>query len=237
MDHRSPGEIPDQLDISWRRPVSDSNTTLFEEVDGGSTIDFYVIEWDTDPHFHFGSAMGKYEVRNIDQQGVPLPCTLANCTFPLGSEVQILQVYSGDGNTLVEGEYMLRHTLTHYSNTGNNKTNASQISACIPYDAPATGRNDGDSSTNLESAISGVVDSEVRVSREAITTPGIGFEYRITFIGAGVRGDIAPLEVITGEDIDMYNDSSITRACKAFKVQDGSANRSTVLAQVSMNLY
>jgi len=125
VDERiSPGEIPSQLDVAWREPVLDDNTTLFEASDGGSDILFYDVEWDTDPYFHFGEAAGSYAARAITQDGAPLPCNLANCTFALGAEVQVLQVYSGDGNYLSAGAYALAMSDEEETTT-----------ACINYDA------------------------------------------------------------------------------------------------------
>lgn len=36
----------------------------------------------------------------------------SNCTFAMGTEVQTLDVYSGDTNELAEGEYRLNYTNT-----------------------------------------------------------------------------------------------------------------------------
>ena len=206
VDERiSPGEIPDQLDVAWRHPVLDHNTTLFDEVDGGQAIEAYVLEWDTDPYFHFGKPAGSYAARAITQGGDPLPCSLANCSFSLGAEVQVLRVYSGDGNALVAGSYAL-------GSAGNSAEGPR--TACVDFDATFGA---------LEGELEGLLSAKVRVSREPITSPGPGFEYRITFLGAGVRGDVAPLEVLA---------KGPEGNCTAFRVQDGSSNRTTVLAQV-----
>jgi hypothetical protein len=121
----SPGEIPTQLDVAWRRPAVDSNTTQFAATDGGSAILYYHLEWDTDPYFHFGTPAGSYAARAISQNGSPLPCALANCTFALGAEVQVLRVYSGDGNTLAAGAYAL----------ASSATAGAATTACVNYDA------------------------------------------------------------------------------------------------------
>ena len=63
--------------------------------------------------------------------------------------------------------------------------------------------------------------SKVRVSREAIESPGPGYEYRITFLGAGVMGNVPQLAV-GSRGIDGSDN------CTAFRVQDGHRNRTTV---------
>ena len=155
VDERiSPGEIPDQLDVAWRHPVLDHNTTLFDEVDGGQAIEAYVLEWDTDPYFHFGKPAGSYAARAITQGGDPLPCSLANCSFSLGAEVQVLRVYSGDGNALVAGSYAL-------GSAGNSAEGPR--TACVDFDATFGA---------LEGELEGLLSAKVRVSREPITSPG-----------------------------------------------------------------
>lgn len=114
----------------------------------------------------------------------------------------MLQVYSGDGNPLIRGAFRLT-----FPDTG-------LTSGCVDFDAPPAG-----STGSLEEVLAEVTGSDVRVSREAISSPGEGYEYRVTFIGAGVRGNVSSLAVDFGN-------------CTGFAVKDGHSNRSTVLQQV-----
>ena len=71
------------------------------------------------------------------------------------------------------------------------------------------------------------------MSREEISSPGPGYEYRVTFLGAGVQGDVPELTVAalgTSHLIDGVKQSDHLN-CTGFRVQDGNHNRSTVLAQ------
>jgi hypothetical protein len=128
VDPRSPGQLPDQLDLSWVRPVEDASTRRFATTDGGSKILGYLVEWDTDSDFRSleagatgqatvtASTAGTYDIRAVQTDGSPLPCTQSNCSFPLGAEVQVLRVYGGGGDPLTAGAYTLslrRHRQDH----------------------------------------------------------------------------------------------------------------------------
>lgn len=75
-----------------------------------------------------------------------------------------------------------------------------------------------------------IISWQVRVSRESIDSPGPGFEYRVTFLGAGVQGNVPELAVAAVGS--SSSSSSRNLNCTAFRVTDGRHNRSTVLAQV-----
>ncbi|CAM9203436.1 unnamed protein product, partial [Choristocarpus tenellus] len=122
------------------------------------------------------SVAGLYDIRAIRNNGSTLPCYVTNCSFPLGVEVQILDVYSGDTNPLVGGEYRLQ-----YLAEGSNNISTS---SCIAYNA---------NFSDVRQAVENIIKSSVSVSRESISDPGYGYRYWITFIGAGVRGNVSSL--------------------------------------------
>ena len=144
VDPRSPGQIPDQLDLSWVQPVVDSSTQLFKATDGGATILGYTVQWDTDPAFGSeaagasgqisltSSVAGTYDIRAVQTDGSALPCTMSNCSFALGAEVQVLRVYGGGTDPLTAGSYTLQ-----FADTG-------LTTECIAYDIepwPGVGRS------------------------------------------------------------------------------------------------
>lgn len=71
------------------------------------------------------------------------------------------------------------------------------------------------------------------MSREEISSPGPGYEYRITFLGAGVQGNVPELTVAALGASHLIEGVKQNHHlnCTGFRVQDGNHNRSTVLAQ------
>lgn len=127
------------------------------------------------------SASGFYDVRAIENDNTALTCGTFPCAFALGAEVQTLDVYSGDTNSLTGGQYRLGFT------TGEDGSESTATSAsCIEFDATAG---------ELATEVGTITDSSVLVARETITDPGIGYRYWVTFVGATVIGDVRALEV------------------------------------------
>ncbi len=82
-----------------------------------------------------------------------------SCEFPLGAEVQSVSIYNENaGSGILSGEFVLK--------LPNGDT-----SGCISY---------GD---DIYVELSSLLDPGVKVSKEAITVPGIGEKYWITFAG------------------------------------------------------
>ncbi|CAM9321423.1 unnamed protein product, partial [Phaeothamnion confervicola] len=173
----APGEIPDRLDVSWSRPVVDAATGLFETNDGGATVESYLIEWSSKADFDVGSG-GGFAWRALHNNGTAKSCAVSNCSFALGAEVQILDVYSGDGNVLAAGEYQLLWKPADDNGAASNRSSC--ISFNVSYD-------------DLATELTALVNATVTVSREEITLPGPGNRYWITFLGAGARGDVPQL--------------------------------------------
>jgi len=96
-------------------------------------------------------------------------------------------------------------------------------SACVAFDA---------SYGSLEATISSLLGgAKVRVSREAVASPGNGLEYRVTFSSERGRGATSqPLRVVHGAGAGGGAN------CTAFRVRSGSAsNKTTALAQVTLS--
>lgn len=164
----------------------------------GSTISYYRVQWDVRADFTSAgnatedssaaadtnmSTAGFYDVRAIEGDGVVPSCETVSCTFAVGAEVQTLDVYSGDTNPLASGQYHLSFT-TGSAENGDEAT--AIFNSCIEYDASA-----GD----LETALNLITVSNVLVAREAITDPGPGYRYWVTFVGAAVIGNVRALEI------------------------------------------
>ena len=128
------------------------------------------------------STAGFIDARAIANDGTSLTCS-TSCTFTVGAEVQTLDVYSGDTNPLSGGEYRLGYT-TGSVEEGNQATATS--ADCIDFDA---------ASGVVQTAVESITGSSVLVTREAITDPGPGYRYWITFAGAAVIGNVQELEV------------------------------------------
>lgn len=146
------------------------------------------------------SEAGFYEVRTILSDGTSLSCESSPCAFALGAEVQTLDVYSGDTNSLFGGEYRLNFT-TGSAEDGNEQTATSD---CIGFD----------DSSALDAQLTSITSSSVLVAREAITDPGPGFRYWVTFVGAAVIGDVQPLEI----------SDTLGRSCEQWTVDSGSGS-------------
>lgn len=131
------------------------------------------------------STAGFYDVRALKNNDIALTCddSSSPCAFALGAEVQTLDVYSGDTNDLDGGKYKLSFTP---GEVGSEVTTAD----CIDYNAEA-----GALEAKVES-LTGISNGDVLVAREAITDPGPGYRYWITFVGAAVFGDVRALEIV-----------------------------------------
>ncbi len=88
-----------------------------------------------------------------------------SCNFPLGAEVQSVSIYNEiAGSGITSGEFVLK--------LPNGAT-----SSCISY---------GD---DIYAELSSLLDPGVKVAKEAITVPGIGEKYWITFAGERLSGN------------------------------------------------
>ncbi len=87
------------------------------------------------------------------------------CEFPLGAEVQSVSIYNENaGSGISSGEFIIRLPNGDTSN-------------CISY------------GSNIYTELSTLLDPAVKVSKEAITVPGIGEKYWITFAGETLSGN------------------------------------------------
>ena len=200
----SASDINDQLDITYQRPVA--NRLDYPTFDGGSAVTAYRIEWDTQATFNSGvggAVLGSYDAPALSMTGTAVSCAnSAPCTHAIGSEVQMVTVYADNMVTIAQGGFKLKYTGLVPQRAGGDATVAvpagavataqttntiagarSSPTGCLKYDATATEfRN--------ELMTLGLVDG-VTVSKAAYTDAnGAGFQYRITFSGKAVSGNV-----------------------------------------------
>ena len=173
----SQSDIPGHIHLEYTVPTY--NALMYPTPDGGDAIKAYLVEWDTKFDFTSGagnSPMASYVAPTVDSFGSRNVCDSGACVLQLGAEVQKVTVYAGVG-TITGGSYSLSLGGTYGS------------TSCIAHDAAAS------AVVSALEGLSGVNAGEFEVSREAITSPGVGIEYQITFSGPNVQGDLPSLTI------------------------------------------
>ena len=169
-------DIFDQLDIRYTRPIE--NVLGYPTYNGGADITAYRIEYDTLDTFDSGTGatpLGYYDLTTYNDVGTIQTCESGSwCTHQLGAEIQTLSIHIPSGSVSAGG-FRLKYT----------KSGTTSTSSCLSHLPTAS---------EVKSALQGLTDlDEVLVSREAITSPGNGFFYRITFTGFKVAGNVEQL--------------------------------------------
>ena len=170
-------DIAGQLDIRYTRPVE--NVLGFPTPDGGASIIAYRIEYDTLDTFDSksnGTPLGYYDLSTYNNVGTLASCESGSwCTHQLGAEIQALSIHVPSGS-ISSGGFKFKYT---------KDGSTSSHSSCLDPTPTASA---------VKSALESISDlDEVLVAREAITSPGIGYFYRITFTGFKVAGNVEQL--------------------------------------------
>ena len=99
-------DIPNRIDLTFQEPKIDSLgfDTKNDGTYTGNTADFYRIEWSEDASFD--EPAGTYDWRAKQGNNEPMLCE-GDCYVELGAEVQVLSVYSGNGEPLDGGGFQL----------------------------------------------------------------------------------------------------------------------------------
>ena len=101
-------DYPNRLDVAWQQPTVDhlGFETRTGENFSPDYASFYRFQWAKDELYEH--VVGEYDMRMIRGDNDPILCEDI-CNMTIGAEVQVLKVYSNNGEPLTGGSYKIAY--------------------------------------------------------------------------------------------------------------------------------
>ena len=105
---RALGDYPNRLEVAWQQPTVDylGFETITGSIFSPDYASFYHFQWATDENYE--NVVGEYDMRMVVGDNDRVLCE-DRCNTTIGADVQVLKVYSNNGEPLTGGSYKVAY--------------------------------------------------------------------------------------------------------------------------------